>query len=87
MALDQLLCTTDEMQASLIAGLLEDRGIPFYLHSASGAGLFYGLQNLVGVKIYVGALAYEEAKELVEAYFSANATLLEENAEGNAPKE
>ncbi|MDL2217493.1 hypothetical protein LJC27_02425 [Christensenellaceae bacterium OttesenSCG-928-M15] len=91
MTTDRLLCITDESHASMIMGLLEDRGVPFYTHSASGAGPYYATQHLTGVKIYVAAEAYEQVKDFIDGHLTQGAQLLEnidweeEPSENEAP--
>lgn len=64
------LCTAgDEAQAGLLAGMLENAGIPYVIRHV-GAGPLYGSAALFGVKLYVASDRIDQAKEIVEAYAS-----------------
>lgn len=64
------LCTAqDEAQAGLMAGILENAGIPYVIRH-SGAGPIYGSASIFGVELHVPSSSYAQAKELLEAYVS-----------------
>lgn len=63
----KMLCSVpDDAQAGLIAGLLEEEGIPHELRYG-GAGAVYVSSSIYGIKIMVPAADYERAKELLES--------------------
>ncbi len=64
------LCTArDEAQAGLMAGILENAGIP-YLIKHRGVGHIYGGASIFGVELHVPSSVFSQAKELLEAYAS-----------------
>ncbi len=64
------LCTAgDEAQAGLLAGMLENAGIPYVIRHV-GAGPLYGSAALFGVKLYVASDRLDQAKEIIDAYAS-----------------
>lgn len=62
-----LLETLDQTQADLIAGMLMEEGIPFYV-KRPGAGAIYSANKFFGIRVYVAAAGYEKAKELLSTY-------------------
>lgn len=64
------LCTAqDEAQAGLIAGILENAGIPYIIRH-QGAGPIYGSASIFGVELHVPTPSFAQAKEILEAYVS-----------------
>lgn len=71
------LCNTrSEAEAGMVAGILENEGIPVQV-SSRGAGQVYSLSALFGTEILVPEEAHARARELLDAYFQENAVLLE----------
>jgi hypothetical protein len=56
------LCTAqDEAQAGLMAGILENAGIPYVIRH-SGAGPIYGSASIFGVELHVPSSSYAPGK-------------------------
>lgn len=56
------------IEAGMITGILDNEGIP-HRTFALGAGMRHRSDLLLGVQIQVPACDYDEAKDLLEAYF------------------
>lgn len=61
-------------EAAMLGALLEDSGIPYFIKEKGNGGYLkiYMGYTIFGEEIYVNENQYEQAKELVELYFSNN---------------
>ena len=73
-----LLTEKGEMWAKMLMEVLRDNGIPCTALPVYGAGLVLRTMAQERMKIYVPAGALEQASELEEALFSAEAQMEEE---------
>lgn len=64
-------------EAGMITGILENEGIPYRTYTFGG-GARYRSDLLFGVEIQVLEQAYEQAKELLEAFFQATPENMDE---------
>jgi ribonuclease BN (tRNA processing enzyme) len=64
----QLTVKTDSVMASLLAGRLEEEGIPVFLKKEEAAGSIYGLTigPLANIKVFVPHAKLEQARRLLE---------------------
>jgi len=73
-----LLTEKEEMWAKMLMEVLGDNGIPSTALPVHGAGLVLHTMTQERLKVFVPAADLPQASELVEALFSANALLEEE---------
>lgn len=67
-------------EAAMLGALLEDSGIPYFIKERGNGGYLkiYMGYTIFGEEIYVNENQYEQAKELVDLYFSHNEDILDE---------
>lgn len=85
------LCNTkDEIQATLLAGILENNGIACMIKKP-WTNTYHGNALLFGAEVCVPSTMLEQAKELYKAYFSGEGAFheafLEEAAAGCPPEQ
>ena len=73
-----LLTEKEEMWAKMLMEVLSDNGIPATALPVHGAGLVLHTMTQERLKVFVPAADLPRASELVEALFSAEAVLEEE---------
>ena len=59
---------TDSVMASILAGRLEEEGIPVFLKKDEAAGSIYGLTTgpLANIRVFVPPSKIEQARQLLE---------------------
>jgi|GEM_PF-3730571 len=67
-----LYTALDEVQAGMLTDMLAQEHIPCVIRH-KGVGYIYGGDFAFGVELYVPAAAYDEAKALLDAFFSQTA--------------
>jgi hypothetical protein len=74
-----LASNLNQLDATMITGLLEDAGIPSYIKDRGIGGYLkiYMGYTIYGQDIYVNQESYDKAKELLDFYFSSNQEIAE----------